>query len=240
MSDWVLLPAYNEAATLGILLDKILPQGYNVLVVDDGSHDATAAIARSRGCSVLRHEKNLGKGMALRNGFDFLLARDGWNVVVVMDADGQHDTAEIKVLQNAHDLLGADVVVGNRMLQASGMPMLRWMTNRVTSALVSKLAGQLVSDSQCGFRSIRRLVLQNLHLSCKRFDLESEMLIQASMRGYKIASVPVRTIYDNQPSRIHPIVDTLRFLRMIARYGFLICTTRLARLRNIQPASKMI
>ncbi len=236
MADWILLPVYNEAATLGPLLDQIHSRGFSALVVDDGSMDGSAQIAARQGCRVLRFEKNRGKGAALKKGFEFLRAQPAWDIVVLMDSDGQHDVREIEKFLRTHRETDADVVIGNRMQTAQDMPWIRYVTNRVTSRCVSVFAGQRIEDSQCGFRSLRRDVLSDLQLTCDRFDMESEMLIQAGARGYKIASVPVRTIYRDQPSRIRPLVDTVRFCKLLARYGSVFSSTRIPRARQWQPA----
>ena len=236
MSDWILLPVYNEAATLGPLLDQIYSQGYRALVVDDGSSDDSAQIAARRGCRVLRLGTNQGKGAALKRGFEFLRTQPSWDVVVLMDSDGQHDPREIGKFFRAHRRTDADVVVGTRMQAKQDMPWIRYVTNRVTSRCVSALAGQRIEDSQCGFRSLRRHVVLDLQLTCDRFDLESEMLIQAGDKGYKISSVPVRSIYRDQPSRIRPLADTLRFCKLLARYGSLLPWSHIPRARKWQPA----
>lgn len=214
------MPLYNEAASIGRLLDELGKQPHRTLVVDDGSRDGGADIARAKAAAVLSHGENRGKGAALRKGFEHLLRQTGWDVVVLMDSDGQHDTAEIEKFLRAHKEGDADVVIGNRMAERRNMPWVRWVTNRVTSHWVSALAGQEIQDSQCGFRSLSRRVLEDLSLTCERFDLESEMLIQAGAKGYKIQSVPIRTIYEYHPSRIRPVVDSWRFFRLLGKYGF--------------------
>ncbi len=215
----VLIPLFNEESTIGELLDKIHAQGYKTLVVDDGSQDQGARIAQEKGSTVLALGRNQGKGMALKRGFEFLLGRPSWQIVVLMDSDGQHDPSEIKTFVDAH-AAGADLVLGNRMDFRKNMPWVRWVTNRFTSYCVSYSARASVPDSQCGFRSLRREVLAGLSLTCDRFDLESEMLIQAGRRGHRIVSIPVRTIYHHHRSRIRPFADTVRFFRLLLKYGF--------------------
>ena len=98
------------------------------------------------------------------------------------------------------------------------MPLLRRWTNRVMSWIVSALTRQPVPDSQCGLRAIRREALGTLRLSCRRFEIETEVLLEAARRGWLIASVPIQTIYDGHSSHIRPVRDGARFLRLIARY----------------------
>jgi glycosyltransferase involved in cell wall biosynthesis len=214
---WVLLPIHNEASTIGPLIDQIKPHGSRILVVDDGSTDMGSRIARNRGATVLRSKKNLGKGNAVRKGFSYLLRTEAWETVVVMDADGQHDPNEIPKFLKEQKEGNADIVVGNRMQARGDMPPLRWMTNRFMSFIISLLMGQRIPDSQCGFRCLSRRCLRALRLRSERFELESEMLIQAGRKRFKIVSVPIRTIYRNQISRIDPIADTFRFLRLLFR-----------------------
>ena len=217
---WILIPLFNEARSIGPLLHDIIQQSYPVLVVDDGSQDEGPQIARTKGCIVLSLGKNCGKGSALRRGFEYLLLQPSWDIVVLMDSDGQHEASEIPRFVKTHRDLGIDVVVGNRMeTRQKNMPWVRWVTNRFTSYCVSKLAGQRINDSQCGFRSMRRAVLANLSLTCERFDLESEMLIQAGRKGFKIISIPIRTIYYEHRSRIRPLADTVRFFRLLLKYS---------------------
>ena len=218
MNAWVMLPLFNEAARIGPLLENILSQSFRVLVIDDGSSDEGPGIARAKNCPILTLGKNCGKGVAIRKGFEYLLQHPSWDLAVLMDSDGQHDPREIQKFIDAHVASDADVVVGNRMGQRGAMQRLRWITNKLTSYWVSALAGQKIPDSQCGFRSLRRRAMERLQLQCERFDLESEMLIQAGDKGFKIVSIPIRSIYADQPSRIRPLRDTALFCRLILKY----------------------
>ncbi len=223
----LLLPMYNEAAAIASVLDQLKKHSYDAVVVDDGSTDDGPKIAADKGVAVLSMGSNCGKGAALKR-------QPAWKYVVIMDSDGQHDVEEIKKFIWAHRETGADIVVGNRMGKRKTMPWVRWITNQVTSWLVSLLAGQRIEDSQCGFRSLSRRVIRNLDLDCRRFDMESEMLIQAGLKGYKIVSVPVRTIYGGHPSRIKPVPDSWRFLRLLVKYG---CGLRSA--KGSEPAREI-
>jgi glycosyltransferase involved in cell wall biosynthesis len=164
---------------------------------------------------VLRQDPNRGKGAALRRGYEAALAA-GFERVVFLDADGQHDTGAIGAFLSAADG-GADLVVGTRMGDVGRMPRIRLWTNRVTSRIVSWLAGARVTDSQCGFRLATAALLRGLDLECRRYDAESEMIIKAGRRGFRIAEVPVESRYGGERSSIRPLVDTGRFLRMVWR-----------------------
>ncbi len=220
MSDRVLafIPAFNEAANIGAVVTRTRPYVAEVIVVDDGSSDKTGVIASDAGAMVLRHEQNRGKGAAIVTSLDHF-AKSGAEMAVFLDADGQHAPDEIPKFLDAACQSGAPMVIGNRMGETSEMPLLRLLTNRLTSWLTGRMAHQRIPDSQCGFRLLRRDVLPSLRLTSVRFETETEMLIQAGRAGHKIASVPVRTIYvPARSSRIRPLPDTLRFLKLIWKY----------------------
>lgn len=215
----VLIPSFNEARTIGAIVAELKIRGMSVFVVDDGSADDTAAVASSAGATVIRQGRNKGKGAALREGIRQILAKD-FDGVVLMDGDGQHDIGEIdKFLKKAKDT-GADMVIGNRMADSNGMPAIRVMTNRFMSWLISAVSGRKVPDTQCGFRFLRRSVLEAVKLESSRFQIESEMIILAARKCFKIESVPIVTIYQDEKSRINPFIDTMRFIWFILKMGF--------------------
>ena len=213
-----LIPAYNEAARVGAVVARARAEVNEVVVVDDGSNDETTATAREAGATVLRHEKNRGKGAAIATALEHF-GRSDAEMAVLLDADGQHEPAEIRKLVQAAETEGAALVVGSRMGDVREMPKVRLWTNQFTSWVASKLARQRIPDSQCGFRLLRRVVLKDLKLSTARFETETEMLIQAGRAGHRIASVPIQTIYeDGRASRIRPFRDTVRFAVLVVRY----------------------
>lgn len=213
-----LIPAYNEAVRVGEVVAQARPHVEEVVVIDDGSTDATVAVAEQAGAKVLRHPQNRGKGAAIATALEYF-GRSNVEMAILLDADGQHDPSEINKFIDAAERERADVVVGNRMGDVRGMPRIRLWTNQFTSRVTSRLAGQRIPDSQCGFRLLRRTVLTDLKLSTARFETETEMLIQAGRGGHKIVSVPVRTIYEpGRTSRIHPCRDTVRFFRLVRKY----------------------
>jgi len=213
-----LIPAYNEAARVGDVVTRARPHVGEVVVVDDGSADDTAAVARRAGATVLRHPENRGKGAAILTALAHLAA-SGAQYGVLLDADGQHDPAEIPRLVAAAEEAGAGLVLGNRLGDTRTMPADRLWANRFTSWVTSRLAGQRIEDSQCGYRLLRRSVVADLKLTTSRFETETEMLIQAGRAGHRLISVPVRTIYlEGRQSHIHPFRDTVRFLHLALRY----------------------
>jgi glycosyltransferase involved in cell wall biosynthesis len=213
-----LIPAYNERAQVGAVVGQALQHVDEVVVIDDGSTDETAALAERAGAKVLRHEQNRGKGGAIATALDYFEHSDA-AFAVLLDADGQHDPSEIRKFIEAAESENADMVVGTRMNDVRNMPWVRQWTNQFTSLVTGRLARQKIPDSQCGFRLLRRSVLKDLKFSTARFETETEMLIQAGRAGHKIANVPIRTIYEaGRASRIHPWGDTVRFIKLVRRY----------------------
>jgi len=210
-----LIPGYNEGPRIAEVVHGAavhLP----VVVVDDGSSDDTAAQARAAGATVIEQRPNQGKGAALRAGFRRALV-DGADAVLTLDADGQHDPAEMPKFLAAAGSGGAALWIGDRMQNTANMPWLRRLANRSTSAIISALAGQSIADSQSGYRLIGARVLQSVDLHFDRFEAESEILIKASRAGFKIGSVPIRTIYGQEQSTIHPVRDTVRFISLVVK-----------------------
>ncbi|PIQ89867.1 MAG: dolichyl-phosphate mannose synthase [Candidatus Omnitrophica bacterium CG11_big_fil_rev_8_21_14_0_20_42_13] len=208
----IIIPAYNESEGIGPLLNKLKSLGLSIVVVDDGSTDDTVDIALKNGAVVLKQGRNCGKGAALKRGFEYILNSD-YETAITIDADGQHDPGSIINFINIQKETLADIVIGNRMRNTENMPLSRIVTNRFMSWIISHASKQKIPDTQCGFRLIQRKVLENVVLYTSRYDMESEILIKAAKIGYKIESVPIETIYKGSKSQIHPILDTLRFIR---------------------------
>jgi glycosyltransferase involved in cell wall biosynthesis len=214
----LIVPAYNAASTLPRLLDTlgtVFDKGH-VLVIDDGSTDGTSALCGAAGVTVVRHAHNAGKGAALRTGFQWALAR-GYEAVLTMDADGQHDPAEVPRFLSAADAGQADILIGSRMHRPAGMPWQRRLSNRLTSCILSWRTGQRIRDSQSGYRLIRAQVLARVSLETSRFQTESELLIKAGLQGFRIDAIPVQSIYRASASAIQPFLDTWRFVVLVAR-----------------------
>ena len=210
------IPAYNPGPEIVRVVTGAARELGNdhVLVVDDGATDRSGERARETGVQVITHPENRGKGAALRSGFAAALAA-GAEWVFTLDADGQHDPAEMPAFLAAAAAGGADLWIGDRMRDTRDMPPLRRFANRSTSSIISWLAGQPISDSQSGYRLISARVLRSVDLRFDRFEAESEILIKASRAGFRIGSVPIRTIYGEERSTIHPARDTLRFLGLV-------------------------
>lgn len=209
------IPCFNEKRTIGEVVRQVRSHLDLCIVVDDCSEDGTGEVAAKAGARLIRLERNLGKGMALRQGFA-LAAASGMHAAVTLDGDGQHDPEEIPRFLEAFQHGDLDIVLGDRMRNPVGMPWVRRCTNLFASWCVTKMAGVRIHDSQVGFRLIRLDTWQALPLDGRRFDLESEILIKACRQGARIGSVPIRTIYrGTEDSKISPIIDTLRFFRVL-------------------------
>jgi glycosyltransferase involved in cell wall biosynthesis len=219
MNICILIPAYNEARAIGAVVKEVRSKGIDVLVVDDGSSDGTTEAARVNGASVLTNFKNQGKGFSLQRGFDHIISQH-YEALITMDGDGQHAVADLDGFIRLYQEKRPDVICGNRMTDHKGMPFVRFLTNQIMSGLISLVCRQKIYDTQCGYRLITTNVLKNIQLSSSAFEIESEVLIKASKKKYRIASVPVRTIYAGEQSKINPFFDTVRFIVYIIRGMF--------------------
>lgn len=223
MKTCVITPTYNEAAAIGEVVRQIREQNLEAIVIDDGSADNTSEIARNNGATVLRNEANQGKGASLIKGFNYALNKN-FEAVITMDGDGQHLASDIPYFIRLATYSNSGIFIGNRMNKTKSMPWVRLCTNKFMSWLISCVAKQKIPDTQCGFRLIKRDVLEKSVLRTRKYETESEILIRASRLGFKIESVPIKSIYGREKSRINPFVDTLRFIKFISKE---LWTTRL-------------
>lgn len=212
-----LIPAFLEERHIADVVRRTLQQLDAVLVVDDGSADATAAQARNAGAEVVTHASNRGKGAAIKTGFEILLGH-GFDYVLILDGDGQHLPEEIPHFLSEANASRAPFIVGSRMADLRKMPFVRKLTNRCMSWRISRACGQPIADTQCGFRMIHREVIPHLFCESNNYDYETEMLLIASRAGFRVAAVPVSTVYGGEKSQIHPVRDTIRFFKLMSRY----------------------
>lgn len=216
MKTAVIIPTYNEEDTIFSVVKKAKDMVDEVIVINDGSTDKTADKVKEAGGHLISHKTNQGKGASLISGINYALEQ-GFEIVICMDADGQHDPQEIPKFIEAYRLKKGNIIMGNRLNRCQNMPRLRYWVNRTTSFFVSFLAKQRIPDSQCGFRLFEVAILKNLTLKTKNFDTESEILIKLSRRGHKVASLPIQTIYSTETSHVHPLKDTIRFIKLIIK-----------------------
>ena len=209
----VLIPAFNAEKTILSLIDQIsvFIDKKDILVVDDGSTDRTYQLAKESGANCIQHKKNKGKGEALKTGFEYAL-KEGYSGVITLDADLQHDP---KFIPEFIKKTESDILVGTRDIRLKTMPLPRWLSNNLTSIIVSILGDTKVRDSQSGYRYISAEVLKTVKLKTKKYELESELLIKAGRRKFKIDPVPISTIYQGSKSFINPLVDTGRFIKLM-------------------------
>lgn len=212
MSILALIPAYNEEIHIGDVVTGALAH-LPVLVVDDGSTDETARRAEAAGASVLRQIPNQGKGAAMKAGFRWAIEED-YEAVITLDADGQHDPAELPSFLQAYQAGCADLIIGAR--DFSQMPPIRRLANTLGRWLFSWAIGRPVHDNQSGYRLISRRLLEVMQASEEQgFQFEVEMIVVCVQRGFRLAWTPIRTIYAGESSHINPWQHTVEFLRLV-------------------------
>jgi glycosyltransferase involved in cell wall biosynthesis len=207
-----LLPAYNEAARILPVLEGVMIH-LPVLVVDDGSTDATAQIARGAGAQVFVQQPNAGKGAALRAGFRYAI-KAGCEAVVTLDSDGQHDPSDLPAFLIRYGQTQADLIIGHRDFRL--MPVSRRLANTAGRLAFSWALGQYIMDNQSGYRLIsRRMMEATLESKEEGFEFEVEMIQICLREGFTLSWVPIRTIYAGEGSHIQPIPHIRRFLRQV-------------------------
>jgi glycosyltransferase involved in cell wall biosynthesis len=210
-----LVPGFEEGPRIAGVVEAAL-RHLPVLVVDDGSTDDTAAVAQAAGARVIRQVPNAGKGAALRAGFRLALD-EGWEAVVTLDADGQHDPDEIARFVAAFAAPGAsgprpELVIGRR--DFARMPPVRRLANTLGTAAFSWAVGQPIADNQSGYRLLgRRLMLATLDSQERGFEFEVEMIAVCLRRGWTLSWVPISTIYAGEPSHVKPMAHLRHFVR---------------------------
>jgi glycosyltransferase involved in cell wall biosynthesis len=212
------IPAYQAGPSVGAVVERVLRLLPEVLVVDDGSTDATATAAAAAGARVVSLPANRGKGAALAAAFRDLFGR-GFTAVVTLDADGQHLPEEIPKLLAAAAADEADLVLGVRDHLFAQMSGLRRTSNRLSSAAISFAAGQRLTDIQTGFRLYTRRLVAAVGFPESRFEAESAVVVRAARGGFRVVTVPVRLGFADGRTTSHyrPLVDSLRIARAVLR-----------------------
>ena len=216
-----LIAAFNEDSHIADVVRGTARYLSQVVVVDDGSTDGTAANARHAGAIVLRHEENQGKGRAIRTGLQYALTQE-CSHILFLDADLQHDPAEIPLLVARAEQGRGDFVIGEREFRKDATPAARFYSNVIGSAILSRFIGARVADSQSGFRLIRADLLRSLRLTGTGYEIETEMLIKLVRAGAVVERVTVRRLqYEGARSNIRPFRDTARTCLLAVRYRYL-------------------
>lgn len=210
-----LIPAFNCEDRIGAVVSGTAAQGLDVLVVDDGSTDATATAARQAGARLVRRRENGGKGDALRVGLSVLLG-EPYTHILMLDGDGQHDPADIpRFLAMAGE---ADFLLGNRLWNREAIPAKRFWTNYIGTRALELMSGYPLEDSQCGFRMLAAGLLRRMGLVGRRYSVDTEIMVRAGKLRASFEHVPVRVIYDGGPSHFRPVRDTLHIVFSSARF----------------------
>jgi glycosyltransferase involved in cell wall biosynthesis len=211
----IAIPCYQGRARIQEVVLGARATGHPVLVVDDGSSDGSGPVAEAAGAMVLRHPGNHGKGAALATAFAYA-RRKGYEAVLTMDADGQHDPAEVGKLVAAHQREPRAMVIGVRSFAKEDMPRRSRVGNTISTWWISKFAGRNYRDTQSGFRVYPRALFAAVKLRSRRFDTETELLLRAAQMGLPLVEVPIATIYtSDRVTHFHGFRDTLRVIRLV-------------------------
>ncbi len=211
-----LIPAFNASGTIGAVISRVaayLPVD-SILVVDDGSSDKTAFEAVSLGARVMKHTANRGKGAALRTGLEFAL-QASFDAVITLDADLQHPPEYIPQFIDLYSKGNVDLIIGSRLHDVKGMPFHRFLSNTITTFLVSARTARKIADSQSGYRLIDRRVLESVRLESSGFEAETEFLIKAALHGFRFGSIPIRTVYEGEKSHMTHFSTTVNFIKVL-------------------------
>lgn len=213
-----IIPALNAERTLPRIVAETRRQIEPVVVIDDGSSDATGEVARAVGAIVLRHDVNRGKGAALKTGFKWV-RENGYDGVITLDADGQHLPSEIPKFLDEHEASGADLIIGGRSHLFEQMLPHRRNANRFSAWCIAKCSGQRISDSQSGFRFYSARLIDGIKLRTDGFDMESEVIVRAGRGGFRIVTIPIELGFVDGLSTSHykPLKDTLRIAWTVTR-----------------------
>ena len=213
-----IIPSLNAERTLPAVVEQARAFIDPVLVIDDGSRDRTGDVARAGGAIVLRHDVNRGKGAALKTGFAWAL-ENGYDGVITLDADGQHLPSEIPKFLRERESSHSDLIIGGRSHLFGQMLPRRRTANRFSAWCIAKTSGVKITDSQSGFRFYSANLIRSLKLRTDGFDMESEVIVRAGRRGFRIVTIPIELGFVDGLSTSHykPLMDTLRIAWTVTR-----------------------
>jgi glycosyltransferase involved in cell wall biosynthesis len=215
---FVCIPSYKAASTLDRFLSDLLKKvpAEKVVVIDDASKDSTDQICLKHTVTCLTHTVNMGKGAALRTGFNHLIGMGNASWALTMDADGQHAIADIDRFLHYIDQNPATAIcVGYREMRIGKMPLMRILSNRITSGIMSIYCHQPIRDSQCGYRLYSLSFISSISIEYNRFEMESEVLLKAAAGKQPIGFIPIQTLYLDGTSHISHFYDTIRWVRAV-------------------------
>lgn len=210
----IIIPAYNAAKYFDRLVPRLrqsLPDA-DFIIIDDGSTDNSRELLDKMNVPAITNETNRGKGYSIKRGIQYARER-GYDYIITLDADLQHLPEELTGFLQAGR--SADIYMGTRPFEFRRMPPHRWLSNNLTSIIVSYFCKTRIRDSQSGYRMIKTDLTDHIKIKSNRFDFESEMLFKAGLAGAKIAEIPISLVYDGGGSHVHPVRDTLRFVKLI-------------------------
>jgi len=213
----VIIPAYNASKTVESVVKGALKYVSKVIVADDGSVDDTAISASRAGADVIKMDKNRGKGNALKVLFQKAI-REGYSVVISMDADGQHDPDDIPLFIKGHSAYPSDIIVGSRMHEKEKIPRARYNSMHIARFYISLAANQFIEDTQCGFRLYPLSLVNKINLTTEKYVTETEILIKVGDMGSRVRFVHVRTIYGGIKSHFRPIMDVAEITAYVIFY----------------------
>jgi len=208
-----IIPFFNERGTINQIMQLTLKHVDAVIAVDDGSTDNSSEnITLGENIILLKNATNRGKGSALRKGLSYAV-KNGFDELITLDADLQHNPDEIALLCSR--LKVYHIVIGNRLNNLKDMPLQRRISNKITSYLLSIKTGQKILDSQSGFRAYRAEVIKNVETKEDGYEAESEILITAARKGYRIGFTDITTIYGDEISKMSPVKSSIGFIKLL-------------------------
>jgi len=213
MKVLIIIPAYNEEKNVKKVINECLKYSKHVLAINDGSKDGTLKEIKKTKAICLDNGINRGKGYSLKRGFKYAI-ENKFDVVVTLDADGQHDPRYIQSFVIGIKK-GYDILIGTRIKRHSDMPYIRRATNFLLSFILSIFSRKWIKDTQSGYRAINVESLKGLKLETNRYETESELLMKLGRRGAKFGKIIIPTIYGSEESSINPIKDAGRFLKVL-------------------------
>lgn len=218
MKIFIVIPAFNEARRIESVLEDIKGSGIPVIVVDDGSNDST--FKRTRGYQVLalRHKINLGKGAALKTGCEAAVSL-GADAIIMMDSDGQHTAMNLPKFLEAIKSGKFDIIFGSRNMNL-GVPLVRFIGNKMASVLVSMLFGVYISDLICGYRAITKKAYMQMELKSPDYGVETEMVIKTAKLKLRYCEIPIEAIYYDKFKGV-TILDAFGVLLNVIKWKFM-------------------